>query len=128
MPIPLIRHLAQPTQRVAHQPTPRLRDVIPPTRQVGDYLERPGWLHCLGRDALSGAFRALSLPGGTIAWMPSFHCGVEVQAALDAGLAVDFYPVRADSNVDYAELEARVRARPGPVLLIHYFGQGQPAT
>jgi perosamine synthetase len=74
------------------------------------------------------AFRSLALPPGSLVWMPSFHCGVEVQAAIDAGLRVDFFPVRADLTVDPNELEARVRTRPGCVLLIHYFGQGQPGT
>jgi dTDP-4-amino-4,6-dideoxygalactose transaminase len=66
-------------------------------------------------------------PGAT-AWLPSFHCGLEVEAARAAGFAVAFYCVRDDLTIDVDDLGARVQARPGPVLLIHYFGRGDPAT
>jgi dTDP-4-amino-4,6-dideoxygalactose transaminase len=58
--------------------------------------------------------------------MPEFHCGVEVQAALDAGLAVGFYRINRDLSVALEDLDEKLRACPGPVMLIHYFGFAQP--
>lgn len=83
-------------------------------------------LHTSGRAALYWAFRGLQLPSGTTAWMPAYHCGVEVQAAIDAGLSVGFYRVRSDLSIDTGDLYRKVTATPGPVLLIHYFGFPQP--
>ncbi len=58
--------------------------------------------------------------------MPSFHCGVEVQAAIDAGLEVGFYRIGSDLRMDLQDLATKLRSKPGPVLAIHYFGFGQP--
>ena len=82
----------------------------------------------LGRDAVYWAFRGLGLPPGTPAWMPSFHCGVEVQAALDAGFEAAYYRIAPDLTADTQDLGEGLRRRPGPVLLIHYFGFPQPQT
>jgi perosamine synthetase len=84
-------------------------------------------LHSHGREAVYWAIRGLSLPGGSVVWMPAFHCGVEVQAAMDAGAAVDFYRIRPDLSVDVEDLFSRLARRPGPVLVIHYFGFPEPA-
>jgi dTDP-4-amino-4,6-dideoxygalactose transaminase len=78
------------------------------------------------RDALHALFRAFGYPAGTPVWMPSFHCGMEVRAAADAGLIPRFYQVRADLSIDEDQLAAALRRSPGPVLLIHYFGFPQP--
>jgi len=69
----------------------------------------------------------LALPSGSVAWMPSFHCGVEVQTALDAGLGVQFYRVAPDLSIDEQDLEKKLCNQPGPVLAVHYFGLAQPA-
>jgi dTDP-4-amino-4,6-dideoxygalactose transaminase len=60
--------------------------------------------------------------------MPEYHCGVEVQAAIDAGLSVRYYRVSRDLSVDEGDLERCLRILPGPVLLIHYFGFAQPGV
>lgn len=80
------------------------------------------------RDALHAFFQALGCPRGTPVWMPSFHCGMEVRAAADAGLAPRFYRVRADLSIDEEDLARGLRRAPGPVLLIHYFGFPQPGA
>lgn len=59
-------------------------------------------------------------------WMPALHCGVEVQAALDAGLNVGFYRLVDELMIDEEDLEKKVRGRPGVVFVIHFFGFGQP--
>ena len=57
--------------------------------------------------------------------MPSLHCGVEVQAALDAGLNVGFYRLLNELTIDEEDLESKLRDRPGVVVGIHYIGFGQ---
>jgi perosamine synthetase len=79
-----------------------------------------------GRAALYWACRGLSLAPGTKVWMPSFNCGVEVQAVLDAGFQVDFYRVCGDLTIDEEDLNRKLKARPAPVVVIHYFGFAQP--
>ncbi|MEA2488581.1 MAG: perosamine synthetase [Acidobacteriota bacterium] len=74
------------------------------------------------RDALHAWF---GRRGGTV-WFPSFHCGMEVRAAVDAGCAPRFYRVREDWTIDEDDFMARVSSEPGPVVLIHYFGFAQP--
>ena len=84
------------------------------------------------RDALHWAYGALlrARPSQTTAWMPSFHCGMEVRAVMDAGFSPRFYPVRIGSGggivADLDALEEGLRADPGPVMVIHYFGFPEP--
>jgi hypothetical protein len=84
-------------------------------------------LHDLGRAGIYWACCGLRPDPGTWIWMPSLHCGVEVQAALDAGLNVGFYRLADGLTIDEADLEAKLRERPGIVFVIHYFGFAQPA-
>ena len=51
-----------------------------------------------GRDALYWGFRILRGGPWRVAWLPAYHCGAEVQAALAAGFEVAFYPV--DNHLD----------------------------
>jgi perosamine synthetase len=83
-------------------------------------------LHNLGTSAIYWACRGLRLEPGTRIWMPSLHCGVEVQAALDAGLNVGFYRLLNGLTIDEDDLENKLRDCPGVVFVIHYFGFGQP--
>ena len=78
------------------------------------------------RDALHAFFAALGAPRGTPVWMPSFHCGMEVRTAADAGFAPRFYRVGDDLAIDEDDLARGLRDAPGPVLAIHYFGFAQP--
>jgi len=84
-------------------------------------------LHDSGTAAIYWACRGLRPDPGTWIWMPALHCGVEVQAALDAGLNVGFYRLVDELAVDEADLEGKLRDRPGIVFVIHYFGIAQPA-
>ena len=68
----------------------------------------------------------LQLKAGSTAWMPTYHCGLEVQVPIVLGLKVGFYRVSPDLLiVDEDDLERKLKERPGPVLLIHYFGFAQ---
>jgi perosamine synthetase len=85
----------------------------------------PGWFYAAsGRAAVYHACRAFR--EGARIWLPSFNCGVEVDAAIDAGLRVGFFRVREDLAIDEDDLETKLRQEPGPVLAIHYFGFPQP--
>lgn len=93
-----------------------------------DALQLAPQLYHFSRDALHALFSSLGYPSNTAAWMPSYHCGMEVRAAADAGFSPHFYRVNKDLSVDIDDLAAGLRQRPGPVLLIHYFGFPQPNT
>lgn len=83
-------------------------------------------LHARSRSAIYWGFRGLRLPPGTTVYMPAYHCGVEVQAIVDAGLEVEFYRIRRDLTIDLDSLESRLKKDPGPVFVIHYWGFCQP--
>jgi len=97
-----------------------------PKSDGGEWLSQFVSLHGSGRAAVYWAFRGLGLPPGTTAWTPSYHCGVEVSAAMDAGYTVNFYDIARDLTVDEDDLRRRIASGPGPVLLVHYFGFPQP--
>ena len=94
----------------------------------GAWLRSFRSLHSSGRASLYWGIKALQLPRGSSVWMPSFHCGVEVTAAIDAGCRVEFYRLGPGLAVSEDELERRLSSQRGPVLLIHYFGFRQPRT
>ncbi len=107
-------------------PEPRMADFF---RQAGTM--RPWLDECLGlfqwgRSAIYWAYRGLGLPPGSRIWLPAYHCGVEVDAAIETALSVDFYRVGGDLTIDLDDIQRKLRARPGPVLAIHYFGVVQP--
>jgi perosamine synthetase len=93
-----------------------------PGKWLGSFLS----LHESGRAALYWALRGLALPHGTTLWLPAYHCGVEADAAIHAGYEVRFYRIDAHLRIDEEDLRRRWEPRPGPVLLIHYFGFAQP--
>src|SRR4051812_28054258 len=102
-------------------PSPGVRAVLSPTGHFDAPLQRFTSLHSSGRAAAYCAFRGLEFKPGATVWMPAFHCGVEVQAAIDAGLAVRFYRIAPDLCIDEEDLEQKLRLHPGAVLVIHYF-------
>jgi perosamine synthetase len=92
----------------------------------GNWLQEFISLHDSGRAALYWALRSLALPSDSTVWMPSYHCGVEVDAAIAAGYRVRFYRIGLDLTIDENDLRRRLTHQPGPVLIIHYFGFAQP--
>ena len=65
--------------------------------------------YTLGRFANFWALKITNLPPGTPAWLPSYHCGDEVQATLDAGFNARFYHVQENLEIDLDDLEDGVR-------------------
>jgi len=92
-------------------------------RRLGDYTA----LCDSGRSAAFYALRSCNVPLGTTIWMPSFQCLVVVDAAVRAGYDVDFYRIAPDLSCDLDDLDRKLRDRPGPVMVIHYYGFPQPA-
>lgn len=107
-------------------PTPRLRSLLSRPRESGAGVSRCIGRFALGRAAIYWTFRGLGIKHGSTAWLPDYHCGVEVQAAIDAGMNVQYYRISQDLMIDEDDLLERMRAKPGPVLIIHYFGFPQP--
>lgn len=89
---------------------------------AADGLDRYGMLYGSGRAALYWGVRGLGVGRDVVVKVPAYHCGVEVDAILAAGARVEFYRIRPDLSIDVEHLEQLLRERPGPVLVIHYFG------
>lgn len=85
-------------------------------------LDKMEMLFPMGRDAIYWALKSLKYPEATPVWIPDFHCGVEVQAALHAGYIPKFYKIERDLTVNCKDLFQKIKTIPGPVILIHYFG------
>jgi dTDP-4-amino-4,6-dideoxygalactose transaminase len=81
-----------------------------------------------GSTALAAALSCLGLRPGETILFPSYHCGIELDVLLKAGLSIKFYDVDSDLRVDLRDI-ARL-AVPGvrAVYLIHYLGFPGPAA
>jgi perosamine synthetase len=111
--------------RITAFPRPQLRQLLI-SDSFGKELTSYAGLHISGRAALYWVISGLQLNAGSIVWMPTYHCGVEVQVPIVLGLKVGFYRVSPDSlMVDEDDLDRKLREQPGPVLLIHYYGFAQ---
>ncbi|MEA2720298.1 MAG: perosamine synthetase [Candidatus Eremiobacteraeota bacterium] len=128
------RHIAPhpraPLALLARAPSPVMDRMFMPTlsRATAPALAPTPLLYRYSRYALHAFFTALGAPRGTPVWMPSFHCGMEVRNAADAGFTPRFYHIGDDLAVDEHDLARGLRDAPGPVLLIHYFGFAQPGV
>lgn len=98
------------------------------SRAMANDLRHAPRLYHFSRDAIHVLFCSLGYPDKTVVWMPSYHCGMEVRAAADAGFSPRFYRVKEDLSADTDDLARGLRDEPGPVMLIHYFGFPQPGT
>lgn len=99
-----------------------------PTAAMRDELSFAPHLTRFSRDALYLVFSAFGAAPGTPVWCPSFHCGMEVRAAAEAGFTPRFYRLHEDLTIDEQHLAHCLAETAGPVLLIHYFGFAQPGT
>jgi perosamine synthetase len=113
------------SQLLETYPSLRMAGAIVPRKSEFD-LNRFTSLHDLGRNAFYRLFTGLRAAGEANVWFPQYHCGVEVQAAIDAGLQVSFYAIRPDLSVDAEELIRTVGANRGLIVIVHYFGFPQP--
>jgi dTDP-4-amino-4,6-dideoxygalactose transaminase len=110
---------------ISAYPDARLMKVVRCQGAFSSELGRFTSLHTSGRAALYHAFRAIRTISDAPAWIPAYHCGVEVQAALDAGLKVNFYPVESSLGIRFSSFMRLWDRDPGHLLVVHYFGFGQ---
>lgn len=78
-----------------------------------------------GRAALFHAIKSLLIPPGAVVLLPSFNCGVEVEAVLRAGYKVDIYRIKKDLSIDVEHLISRICSRTKAIVIAHYFGFSQ---
>jgi dTDP-4-amino-4,6-dideoxygalactose transaminase len=79
-----------------------------------------------GTAAIYQAFRALNLPPGATVLCPSYNCGHEIEPLARLGLRVECYRITSALEIDFGDLERRLRDAPRAVLVTHYFGFAQP--
>jgi dTDP-4-amino-4,6-dideoxygalactose transaminase len=90
-------------------------------------LEGPNvTFHFKTRHAIWHGLKALDLPPGKTVLVPSYTCGVELDAILKAGVEVKFYRVDRSARLDLDHLRQLVDGRTGAVFVTHYFGFPQP--
>lgn len=95
----------------------------PKVRKEGHYLpDATCSLFFNGRGALFHGIQSLKLQPGDTVIVPAYHCGVEVETFLKAGLKLLFYDITADMKTppDFDSLinDKSVKA----VFVIHYWG------
>lgn len=93
-------------------------------RTHGDPLLRGSGtsFYASGRAALFHIVKSLNLPEGSVILLPSYNCGVEVEAVLRAGCKVDFFRVKNNLLIDTDHLAGKISARTKAVVAAHYFG------
>lgn len=75
-----------------------------------------------GRNALYHALHALGVPRSARALLPAFVCRAAAEPFAAYGLKCDYYEVRRNCTVDFAEIDAKLRSDTRVVLAVHYFG------
>jgi dTDP-4-amino-4,6-dideoxygalactose transaminase len=75
-----------------------------------------------GRVAVWHAVKMLGLRQDEYVLMPSYHCSVEVEAAVQAGVGVRFYKVDGNMDADLDDMEEKICRNTKAVFVIHYFG------
>ena len=83
-------------------------------------------LFYFGRGALWHAIQSMHLSPSDTVLVPSYHCGVEIEAVSMAGAQLRYYDVQEDLTIDVSDLKNRIDAGTRAILLIHYFGFPQP--
>lgn len=79
-----------------------------------------------GRGAVWRGIKLLNLGKTDQVLLPSYHCGVEIEAVLQSGVGIQFYRIQDDMTVDLGTLEEKMRAGCKAVLVTHYYGFAQP--
>lgn len=88
--------------------------------------QRGALLTFSGTVAIYQAFRSLALPAGSTVLCPSYNCGHEIEPLTRLGLTVECYRITADLQIDFEDLERRLRGNVKALMATHYFGFAQP--
>ena len=103
------------------------RAVWKPVKENNPVLDRETlFLYASGRSALYHGVSCLPLDKGKKILVPFYHCGVEVEAILRAGLEAGFYPLKDNLEIDFDWLENNLTDDVGAILIIHFYGFPQP--
>src|ERR1035441_4160615 len=84
------------------------------------FYGKDAYLFYLGRGALWQAIQSMHLSATDIVLVPSYHCGVEIEAVSMAGVQLRYYDVGEDFAIDVSDLRNRIDAGTRAILLIHY--------
>lgn len=93
-------------------------------RMHGDpvLVDAGAYFYASGRAALFYIVKSLQLPQGSVILLPSYNCGVEVEAVLRAGYKVDFFRVKNDLTIDVDHFAGKISAQTKAAVVAHYFG------
>ena len=80
----------------------------------------------LGRGALGHAAKLLDLAKTDKVLVPSYHCGVDIESILTAGVGIVYYKVKEDLTADMNDLRHKIDINSRAVLVTHYYGFPQP--
>lgn len=72
--------------------------------------------------ALWQGLHGLGLQRGDKILFPAYHCGIELDVCLKAGLEVTFYEVDSALAIRWADVRRLVDSRTRALFVIHYFG------
>jgi len=79
-------------------------------------------LYASARAALYRVVESLNLSSEKVVLLPSYHCGVEVEAVLRAGCEVDFYRINPNMTIDFESLLDKINNKTKAILITHFFG------
>ena len=79
-----------------------------------------------GAFAIWHAIKLLKMPAEATILVPAYHCGVEIEAILQAGAKVKFYNIKEDLQADIQDVQRKIDNTTKALFIIHYFGFPQP--
>lgn len=82
--------------------------------------------HVKARTGLWQLIRALGVRESDVVLVPSYNCGAELDAVLNAPATARFYRVDGSARIDLEDLRRAIEPRTRAVLVTHYFGFPQP--
>lgn len=79
-----------------------------------------------GSCAIWNVIKAMPLEKTDVILMPAYHCGIEIDAVLKAGLIIKFYKIDITGKADLDDIKNKLDNKTKAIFLIHYFGFSQP--
>jgi hypothetical protein len=89
------------------------------------FHEGPIGLFARARQGLWECLRRLNLAAGSVALVPAYHHGSEIEVYVRAGVGLRYYEAGTDLAPDPAELDARFDRNVRILHIIHYLGFSQ---
>jgi len=86
-------------------------------------LDRPSVRFYLrASNAIWNAVKLLGLSSDDSILLPSYHCGIELDAVLKADVRATFYSVGKDIKIDIEAIRGKIDSKTRAVFVTHYFG------